>query len=47
MLALIEMPTGKLLRLPEHLKMYDKIESSERRDGESRAGTVRGGESVQ
>lgn len=47
MLALIEMPTGKLLRLPEDWKMYDKIESSEPRDGESRAGTVRGGESVQ
>jgi YbgC/YbaW family acyl-CoA thioester hydrolase len=47
MLALVEMPTGKLLRLPEQWKMYDKIESSEHRDGESRAGTVRGGESVQ
>ena len=47
MLALVEMPTGKLLRLPEHWKMYDKIESSEHRDGESRAGTVGGGESVQ
>jgi len=47
MLALIEMPTGKLLRLPEHWKTYDKVESSERSDGESRAGTVPGGESVQ
>jgi YbgC/YbaW family acyl-CoA thioester hydrolase len=47
MLALIEMPTGKLLRLPEHWKAYDKIESSEHRDGESRAGTVRGGDFVQ
>ena len=47
MLALVEMPTGKLLRLPEHWTMYDKIESSEHRDGESRAGTVGGGESVQ
>jgi acyl-CoA thioester hydrolase len=46
MLALIEMPTGKLLRLPEHWKAYDKIESSEHRDNESRAETVRGGESV-
>jgi YbgC/YbaW family acyl-CoA thioester hydrolase len=47
MLALIEMPTGKLLRLPEHWKTYDKIESSEHRDGESRAGTVRDRESMQ
>jgi len=47
MLALIEMPTGKLLRLPEHWKAYDKIESSERRDSESPAGTVRSGESVE
>ena len=47
LLALIEMPTGKLLRLPEHWKMYDKIESGKHRAGESRAGTVRGGESVQ
>jgi hypothetical protein len=46
MLALIEMPTGKLLRLPEHWKAYDKIESSERRASESRAGTVRSRESV-
>jgi len=47
MLALIEMPTGKLLRLPEHWKTYDKIKSSERRDSESRAEKVRSGESVQ
>src|SRR6266576_3864141 len=47
MLALIEMPTGKLLRLPEHWKRYDKVESSERSERESRAGTVRGGEHVQ
>jgi len=47
MLALIEMPTGKLLRLPEHWKTYEKLESGERRDSESRAGTVRSGESVQ
>jgi acyl-CoA thioesterase FadM len=47
MLALIEMPTGKLLRLPEHWKTYDKAESSEHSDGESRAGTVPGGECVQ
>jgi hypothetical protein len=47
MLALIEMPTGKLLRLPEHWKTYVKAESSEHRDGESRAGTVPDGECVQ
>jgi YbgC/YbaW family acyl-CoA thioester hydrolase len=38
MLALIEMPTGKLLRVPEHWKTYD-VESS--------AGTTSGEERVQ
>jgi hypothetical protein len=38
MLALIEMPTGKLLRVPEHWKTYD-VESS--------AGTTPGEERVQ
>src|SRR5215831_7690607 len=47
MLALIEMPAGKLLRLPEHWKMYDKVESSEHRERESQAGMVTGGEYVQ
>ncbi len=47
MLALIEMPAGKLLRLPEHWKTYDKAESSEYREHESRAGMVSGGECVQ
>src|SRR5262245_64377451 len=47
MLALIEMPTGKLLRLPEHWKVFDKIEYSVGRGCESRAGRVRNGESVQ
>src|SRR5215510_8983860 len=42
MLALIEMPTGKLLRLPEHWKMDDKVESSEHRERESQAGMVTG-----
>jgi YbgC/YbaW family acyl-CoA thioester hydrolase len=36
MLALIEMPTGKLLRLPEHWKAYDKAESGEDRERESK-----------
>jgi YbgC/YbaW family acyl-CoA thioester hydrolase len=47
MLALIEMPTGKLLRLPEHWKAYDKIESSKRREDESQARTVGGEATVQ
>jgi YbgC/YbaW family acyl-CoA thioester hydrolase len=47
MLALIEMPTGKLLHLPEHWKTYDKGESSARRESESGAGKVPGGERVQ
>jgi len=47
MLALIEMPTGKLLRLPEHWKTYHKAESSEHRERESQAGMVTGGECVQ
>lgn len=47
MLALIEMPTGKLLRLPEHWKTYDKSESTEHRECESQAGTIPGGERVQ
>ena len=47
MLALIEMPTGKLLRLPEHWKTYEKAESSEHRERESQTGTIPGGERVQ
>jgi len=47
MLALIEMPTGKLLRLPEHWKTYDKAESTRHGESESQAGTTPGGESVQ
>jgi hypothetical protein len=41
-LALIEMPTGKLLRLPEHWKTYDKAGPSEYSDRESRTGTLPG-----
>jgi hypothetical protein len=41
------MPTGKLLRLPEHWKTYDKAESSEHRARESRAKTIPGGECEQ
>jgi YbgC/YbaW family acyl-CoA thioester hydrolase len=46
MLALIEMPTGKLLRLPEHWETHDKADSSEYRERESRAATIRGTKSV-
>ena len=44
MLALIEMPTGKLRRLPQHWKTYNKAESSEHREREFRTGTIPGGE---
>ena len=47
MLALIDMPTGKLLRLPEHWKTYDEAGSSEHHERESRAGTIPGGQHVQ
>jgi len=47
MLALIEMPNGKLLRLPEHWKTYDKAESTEHRERESQAGTIPGGKGAQ
>jgi YbgC/YbaW family acyl-CoA thioester hydrolase len=47
MLALIEMPTGKLLRLPEHWKTYDKAESSAHHEHESPAGKVPDGERAQ
>ena len=46
MLALIEMSTGKLLRLPEHWKTYGKSESNEHHKRESRSGSVPSGESV-
>jgi YbgC/YbaW family acyl-CoA thioester hydrolase len=42
MLALIELPMGKVLRLPEHWKPYHKAESSEHRERESQAGMVTG-----
>jgi YbgC/YbaW family acyl-CoA thioester hydrolase len=47
MLALIEMPTGKLLRVPEHWKTYDKAESSKHGERGSQPGTVPGEECVQ
>ena len=46
-LALVEMPTGKLLRLPEHWKTHDKAEASDPNEHGSRAGTVSDGESAQ
>ena len=47
MLALIEMPAGKLLRLPEHWKAYQKAEPSAHDERESGAGNIPGGERVQ
>jgi YbgC/YbaW family acyl-CoA thioester hydrolase len=47
MLALIEMPTGKLLRLPEHWKTYDKVEFSERNEHESQIAPIPGGDCTQ
>ena len=47
MLALIEMPTGKLLRLPEHWKAYEKAEPSVHHERESQAGKSPGGERLQ
>ena len=46
MLALIEMATGKLLRVPDHWKTYDKAESSGHRQGEPQAETIPGGQRV-
>ena len=46
MLALIEMPTGKLLRVPDHWKTYDKVESSGHQQCESQAETIPGGKRV-
>jgi len=47
MLALIDMATAKLLRLPDHWKRYDKVESSEPTEQEPRAGSVSGEECTQ
>jgi len=43
MLALIEMPAGKLLRLPEHWKTYGIADSVEDAEAQSRTGAVSGG----
>ena len=47
MLALIEMPAGKLLRLPEHWKAFEKAEPGAHHERESGAGKSPGGERVQ
>ncbi len=47
MLALIEMPAGKLLRLPEHWKADSNTGSSQQPEGESRTRTVLRGERAQ
>ncbi len=44
MLALIEMPTGKLLRLPEHWKADSNTGSSKQVEDELRPRTIFGGE---
>ena len=46
MLALIEMARGKLLRVPDHWKTYDKAESSGHQQCESQAETIPGGKRV-
>src|SRR5262245_33545200 len=46
MLALIELPTGKLLRVPEHWNTYDKVESSGHHERESQTETIPGGKRV-
>ena len=40
MLALIEMPTGKMLRVPEHWKTYDQAESAAPKQPECRPGKI-------
>ena len=47
MLALIEMPTGKLLRLPEHWKKDSKSTPIEDPKGECRIGMVSGRQDMQ
>ena len=44
LLALIEMPMGKLLRVPGHWKTYDQAESGAHHETEWRAGKFPGGE---
>jgi len=46
MLALIEMPSGKLLRLPEHLQEYPKGDSAQYPKGEYQDGIVSGKERI-
>jgi YbgC/YbaW family acyl-CoA thioester hydrolase len=46
MLALIEMPSGKLLRLPEHWEEYRKEDSLQYSKGERQIGNVSGEERI-
>ena len=46
MLALIEMPSGKLLRLPEHWQEYRKDESVQHPKSEGQIGIVSGEERI-
>ena len=47
MLALVEMPEGKLLRLPEHWEKYGKTDSVESFKAERRTEMVSGEECIQ
>ncbi len=47
MLALIEMPAGKLLRLPEHWEKYSKTDSTDSLKDERRIEMVSGEEFIQ
>ena len=47
MLALVEMPEGKLLRLPEHWEKYGKTDSMESLKAERRIEMVSGEECIQ
>ena len=47
MLALVEMPEGKLLRLPEHWEKYGKTDSMESLKAEGRIEMVSGEECIQ
>jgi YbgC/YbaW family acyl-CoA thioester hydrolase len=47
MLALIEMPAGKLLRVPENWKTYDQAECSGHHECESRTRKIPAGERAQ
>lgn len=47
MLALIEMPSGKLLRLPDHWQKYRKADSVQQPKNEHQIGSLSGEECIQ